>query len=76
MCLWMRNAERAEEVNTRHCNSVYLPGIDLNPGLRASADLSDAVNGCDVVFVAVPSKSCREVAPAVSPPVGAGYDGG
>ena len=49
VCLWMRNAERADEVNTQHCNSAYLPGIALNPSLRASADLADAVDGCDVV---------------------------
>ncbi|MBO6754549.1 MULTISPECIES: NAD(P)H-dependent glycerol-3-phosphate dehydrogenase [Spongiibacter] len=72
VCLWMRNAERADEVNTQRCNSAYLPGIALNPSLRASADLADAVDGCDVVFVAVPSKSCREVARQLAPLLAAG----
>lgn len=67
VCLWMRNAERVAEVNQQHCNSAYLPDISLNPALRASADLGDAVKGCDIVFVAVPSKSCREVARQLAP---------
>lgn len=67
VCLWMRNAERVAEVNEQHSNSAYLPDISLNPALRASADLAETVTGCDVVFVAVPSKSCRDVARQLAP---------
>ncbi len=67
VCLWMRNAERVAEVNAQHTNSAYLPEISLNPALRASSDLADTVKGCDVVFVAVPSKSCRDVARQLAP---------
>lgn len=67
VCLWMRNAERVAEVNEQHSNSAYLPDISLNPALRASTDLADTVTGCDVVFVAVPSKSCRDVARQLAP---------
>ena len=67
VCLWMRNTDRVEEVNTKHTNRDYLPDIPLNPALRASADLAEAVSDCDVVFVSVPSKSCREVAKQLSP---------
>ncbi len=67
VCLWMRNAERVAEVNEQHTNSAYLPDISLNPALRASAELGDAVKACDVVFVAVPSKSCRDVARQLAP---------
>ncbi|WP_027873841.1 NAD(P)H-dependent glycerol-3-phosphate dehydrogenase [Spongiibacter marinus] len=67
VCLWMRNAERVAEVNEQHSNSAYLPDISLNPALRASTDLAETVTGCDVVFVAVPSKSCRDVARQLAP---------
>lgn len=60
--LWLRNAERAGEINRDHVNSAYLPDYPLNPELRACTDLADCVRGCDVVFMAVPSKSCRQVA--------------
>jgi glycerol-3-phosphate dehydrogenase (NAD(P)+) len=62
VCLWLRNAERADEINTQHCNKSYLPDYQLNAALTASTELADAVNGKDIVFMSVPSKSCREVA--------------
>lgn len=64
--LWMRNAERAELVNTTHENPEYLPGFSLHPQLRATSRLEDAVEGIDILFVAVPSKSFREVVRQVS----------
>ncbi|MFT5889598.1 MAG: glycerol-3-phosphate dehydrogenase (NAD(P)+) [Zhongshania sp.] len=59
---WMRTAERVREVNEQHTNQVYLPDIKLNPALRASGDLHEAVRDCDVVFFSIPSKSSRDVA--------------
>ncbi len=64
--LWMRNGERAQEINAEHCNRHYLPDYSLHEGLYATAELSEAVAGADVVFMAVPSKSCREVANALA----------
>jgi glycerol-3-phosphate dehydrogenase (NAD(P)+) len=60
--LWMRCDERAEILNESRENPTYLPGYKLDPGLRASTDLHSAVEGADIIFVAVPSKSCRVVA--------------
>lgn len=65
-CLWLRNTERAEEINSQHRNSHYLPGFDLHPALRATTDLNEAVAGVDVVIMAVPSSSSREVASTVA----------
>lgn len=59
--LWLRSDERAQEINDTHVNSFYLPGIELNPNLKATTDLGEAVAAVDIVFVAVPSKSSREV---------------
>lgn len=59
--LWLRNAERADSINTHHQNPDYLPGYALDHKLTATTDLTSAVNGVDIVFVAVPSKSFREV---------------
>lgn len=60
--LWLRNKERADEINTQHVNSNYLPDYALSHNLKASTDLAASVTGCDIVFVSVPSKSSREVA--------------
>ncbi|WP_019529218.1 NAD(P)H-dependent glycerol-3-phosphate dehydrogenase [Dasania marina] len=62
VCLWMRNEARADEINQQHINHNYLPDYPLNEQLRASIDLAAAVQGCDVIFMAVPSSSSRDVA--------------
>ena len=59
--LWMRNAERADLINSSHENSEYLPGFRLHENLLATTLLEDSVEGVNIVFVAVPSKSFREV---------------
>ncbi len=64
--LWLRKAERASEINDRHINSAYLPDYALNPSLKAATRLDEAVRGCDIVFMAVPSRSCRDVARELS----------
>ncbi|MEE8056977.1 MAG: NAD(P)H-dependent glycerol-3-phosphate dehydrogenase [Pseudomonadales bacterium] len=66
VCLWLRNRERADEINRDHINSAYLPDYHLNFNLKASTDLADAVTACEIIFMAVPSKSSREVAREVS----------
>jgi glycerol-3-phosphate dehydrogenase (NAD(P)+) len=64
--LWMRNGERADIVNASRENATYLPGYKLHPELKASVNLEAAVSGADIVFVAVPSRSCRSVARKVA----------
>lgn len=64
--LWMRNGERAEILNLTRENPTYLPGYALQPSLEATTDLAAAVAGADIVLVAVPSKSCRDVASQVA----------
>ncbi len=70
--LWLRNGSAADEINTQHRNGKYLPDYALNPALKASTDLAAAVADCDVIFMAVPSKSCREVAREASAHVAPG----
>jgi glycerol-3-phosphate dehydrogenase (NAD(P)+) len=64
--LWLRNQERADEINGQHINSAYLPDYSLNANLQATTDLHQAVADCGIVFMAVPSKSCRDVARKLS----------
>jgi glycerol-3-phosphate dehydrogenase (NAD(P)+) len=59
--LWGRNPEVVEAVNERHENPVYLPGIALDPALRATPDLASACRGARVVVMAVPSHGFRDV---------------
>lgn len=58
---WMRDANQAHEVNTEHRNSGYLPDFDINPGVRATTDMADALAKAELVCVAIPSKAFRTV---------------
>ena len=60
--LFLRNQQRAESINSHRQNVEYLPGYMLHDKLLATASLAEAVQGVDVVLVAVPSSSFREVA--------------
>ena len=57
--LWARRPELASRVDEQHENSDYLPGIALPETLRATADVSAALDGADFVVLAVPSQSLR-----------------
>jgi glycerol-3-phosphate dehydrogenase (NAD(P)+) len=59
--LWMRDAEQVESLNATRQNSIYLPGLDLHEKVVATNDLQAAVEGVDMIFVAVPSNSFRAV---------------
>lgn len=41
--IWARRPESAAEINDRHANSRYLPGIELPAALRATSDLDAAL---------------------------------
>lgn len=62
---WMRSKELAQAVNDRHENRQYLPGYQLDEKVVATEDMASAVSGSEVIFVAVPSSSFREVVRSV-----------
>jgi glycerol-3-phosphate dehydrogenase (NAD(P)+) len=70
--LWARHQAVADEVTERHTNVRYLPGIALPGDLRATASVAEAVEGAEVVVMAVPSHGFRDVLVAAAPFVGAG----
>ncbi len=59
--LWLRDQERADEINQQHVNTKYLPDSRLVDSLVATVDISAAIHNADLVFVSVPSKSFRKV---------------
>ena len=65
--LWTRDPETADEVNARHCNSRYLPGLELHPSLRATSKLDEAVYDADVVVLGVPSHAVRSTLRDIAP---------
>jgi glycerol-3-phosphate dehydrogenase (NAD(P)+) len=59
--LWARSAEVAEGVNRDHANPSYLSEFRLPADLRATSDLGEAVTGCDLLVVGVPTAGFRDV---------------
>jgi glycerol-3-phosphate dehydrogenase (NAD(P)+) len=57
--LWARREQLAATVRERHENPEYLPGIALPPGLTATSSAEQAVEGADLVVLAVPSQTLR-----------------
>ena len=57
--LWCRRAELAEAISERHENPDYLPGVALTPALTATADPEQALDGADLVVLAVPAQTLR-----------------
>jgi glycerol-3-phosphate dehydrogenase (NAD(P)+) len=64
---WMRNEQVAESINKNHENPQYLPDVKLHAGLEATTELKHAINGAQLIFVSVPSKSFRSVVQQVKP---------
>ena len=60
--LWARRADLAEQINREHINGDYLAQYTLPEQLRATSSLHEAVSGCDVLVMAVPSHGYRDVA--------------
>ena len=58
--LWAREQETADEINSRHTNDKYHPGIALPPSIRATADAAGALAGAELIVLAVPAQSLRD----------------
>jgi glycerol-3-phosphate dehydrogenase (NAD(P)+) len=58
--LFARNAELAKVISATRENPGYLPGITLTDALRVTADPAEALDGADLVVLAVPAQSVRE----------------
>ncbi len=59
--MWAHEPEVAEEIATRHTNTIYLAGVALPTGIRASNDMVEAVRDAEVVVLVPPSSHLRAV---------------
>lgn len=68
--MWARRPEIAETLATEHRNPTYLPDVPL-AGISATADFRVALEGADVVVLAVPSQTLRANLETWKPAIGA-----
>lgn len=65
--IWARRHEVAHEIQVAKRNTQYLPSINLPKALKATAELETAMQGATLVFLAVPSRSFREMLINIEP---------
>lgn len=65
--IWIRDEAIAEEINCTHVNQRYLPDFQLEQNLVAVSDLEKAVRDRDIILVAIPSHSFRDVLKQIRP---------
>ncbi len=58
--LWAREPEIVEDINARHVNRVFLPGVDLNASIRATGDLAK-IAAADAILAVAPAQHLRAV---------------
>jgi glycerol-3-phosphate dehydrogenase (NAD(P)+) len=65
--LWSYEQEVADSINREHRNTRYLPDIDLEPSLRATSDIEEAVGRVSTVVSVSPSHVTRGVLEGARP---------
>lgn len=64
---WDRDEAVIDQINGRHENERYLPGIPLARNIRATTDLAEALHHSDFILSAIPSQATREVLQRATP---------
>ncbi len=64
--MWAYERETVESINQEHCNSIFLPEIQLPRNLRATQDLAKVVRSHQILIMAIPSHVTRNIAQQIS----------
>ena len=70
--IWAREPEVVQSINRQGVNALFLPGISLAKGVRATDRLGDAMDEMDFVLTAVPAQHLRTIAGRMRPSLVAG----
>ena len=58
--LWARNSAIADDINSTHINHAYFPELTLPKNVLATSNPDEALNGAELVVLAVPAQTLRE----------------
>lgn len=64
--LWAREQDVVAAINARHVNETFLPGVALDPSVRATGTLADAA-ACDALLLVSPAQHVRSIAKDLRP---------
>ena len=59
--LWARDAEQAKSIAATRRNARYLPGLEIPPSVKVTADLGEATRNAQLVLAATPVAGLREL---------------
>ena len=59
VAIWARNPEHAREMSEERENQRLLPGVPIPKSIEITADIQQAVEGADLLVVAIPTKFLR-----------------
>ena len=65
--LWANEPDVCESIAKSHVNERFLPGFTLPESVQATNDLSNALEGADVVVSVMPSQHCRSLFVRMAP---------
>jgi len=68
--VWARESETVADINEHHENRLFLPGIGLDPAIRATSRIGD-LGGMDAIILVPPAQHLRGVLQALAPGLGA-----
>lgn len=66
VCLWARNRDVIESINSLRVNSVYLPAHEIPRGVEATNELDVAISDAEIILLASPSHVTRELVERMS----------
>ena len=69
--LWAREAAVVEAINGAHSNPLFLPGVDIDAGIRATLDPAELA-GADFILAVAPAQHLRSSLMAFEPNARAG----
>ena len=69
--LWAREPEVVESITARRENTLFLPGVELDPALAVTGDLAELA-GCDLILAVAPAQHTRSALSAYAPHARAG----
>jgi glycerol-3-phosphate dehydrogenase (NAD(P)+) len=64
--IWAHEPETVEAINRDHVNTIFLPGIALDPGIAATNELPAALRA-DALLLAPPAQHLRAICRALAP---------
>ncbi len=67
IAIWSHTRQVADCIQKAHENRFYLPGLPIPESIQATTKLAEAVNGAEILILAVPSEHLRGVCVVLAP---------